>query len=347
MTPYLELRRLQVTKGLFQLGPLDLTLNQGDYLVLLGPTGCGKTTLLKTIAGFNQCQSEKIILNGHNLHQRPPHRRSIGYVTQSSDLFSHLNVEKNIRFGLRYLKKTKAEKEQALHEYLELFHLTHLAKRNVSTLSGGESKRTALARSLITQPGLLLLDEPLSMLDHNGREEMLQILKMIHSRLKTTTIHVTHDRHEAWLIADQCGVMKNGKLLQIDPVEDLFRKPAHQFTAEFLGGRNIFEATLKANQMKTSWGIFSYPKASKEQNGWVMIRPEQIHITEKSPHSAVIKSIQDMGEFLEIEAMLGTEKIYIHCDHHYRKLQIQQEIFLSWDHQHIHWIQRGTHDEIS
>ena len=227
---------------------VSLELKQGEVVGLLGPNGAGKTTTFYMITGMIRPNSGRIFFNGQDITQFPMFKRArmgIGYLSQEPSVFRKLTVEENVMAILETLPLSKSERENRLRTLLEDLSITHLAQQKAYTLSGGERKKTAIARSLIIQPQLLLLDEPLGMLDHNGRKEMLDILKMIHTDLQTTTIHITHDRHEAWSIARVCAVMNNGRIIQRGSVAELFRKPATLFVAEFLGSCNIFKATFK------------------------------------------------------------------------------------------------------
>ncbi|MBN1595079.1 ATP-binding cassette domain-containing protein, partial [candidate division FCPU426 bacterium] len=202
MKAFLTVRGLARYFGNFYLGPLSFDLAARDYMVLLGPTGCGKSSLLNMLAGIQgPFQPNTVLLGGRDIGGLPPQQRRVGYVIQGDNLFPHLTVRDNIAFGLKYLKLPPREARRRLERMLALFGLQAQEQQPVHTLSGGEKRKTAMARCLLVDPQLLLLDEPLSMLDHNGRQEILHTLKMIHAELKTTTIHVTHDRLEAWSIA--------------------------------------------------------------------------------------------------------------------------------------------------
>ena len=289
MSIYFRIKNLEKSFDGFKLGPISFELKKGSYFVLLGPTGCGKTTFLRTIAGIINNDKGNIFVNNRDLSITPVHKRKIGYVSQKPDLFPHLSVEQNIAFGLKYLDITKKEKKERIFRFLDLFGLEKFADRPAYVLSGGESKVTALARSLIIYPDVLLLDEPLGMLDHNGRKEMIEILKRIHKELSTTTIHVTHDRHEAWSFSQNCGVMNNGNLEQKGLVSEIFRKPENEFVADFLGGINIFKAESKNNKVLLPW-------LSKE--GSILIRPERISIVSKKDSFKVKGKVFALHDFV-------------------------------------------------
>ncbi len=235
MAPLLELRNLTVRLNGFALQGISLSLMRGDYLVLLGPSGCGKSTLLRTLVGAYAVEPGVLFLEGEDAGALPPHLRRIGYVAQSVDLFPHMDVAANIRFGLAYLPLTAQEKRLQFERIVELLGVRALLGRSPANLSGGEGKRVAMARSLVVSPRALLLDEPLSGIDEFARPEMLRTLRMLHDELGTATVHVTHDRDEARRIGGRCAVMRAGKIEQIGATEEIFRAPATPFVAEFLG----------------------------------------------------------------------------------------------------------------
>lgn len=349
MGSYFILESLEQLFGTFRLGPISLNLEEKDYLVLLGTTGCGKTSLLRSIVGIRDKIKKSIFLDGKDIGILSPQKRHIGYVAQASDLFPHLSVRKNIAFGLAYQNITAQEKRTRIERYLDLFNLVKQADQPVATLSGGENKRTAMARSLIIKPKILLLDEPLGMLDQNGRKTILKTLKMIHDELQTTTIHVTHDRHEAWRIAKQCAVMDRGRIIQTGTVAELVRKPKTRFVAEFLGGNNIFQATFDGTKARLGWMDLTLPAPIPYSKGWVLIRPELIAIhSEKSncKLSGVVKVIHDFGEYVEVDvevfdsfdsAQPDSVELKVHmplAGSH--RIEEGQQVFLDWQDESMH-----------
>lgn len=226
---------------------IDLQVAHGEIVCLLGPSGCGKTTLLRIIAGLEQADEGDVLIEGHSISRVPVHQRGFGLMFQDFALFPHLNVEKNVMFGLRMRGDSASEQRERAREVLELVGLAGFADRDVSQLSGGEKQRVALARSLAPNPRLLMLDEPLGSLDASLRERLAVDLRSIIKRIGLTAIHVTHDQQEAFAIADRVAVMNAGRIEQVDTPEALYRKPATIFTAKFLGLNNILPAENDAN----------------------------------------------------------------------------------------------------
>ena len=208
-----ELRDLCTEVGDFHLGPISLTLQRADYMVLMGASGCGKTTLLKSIAGLLLPVSGEILLDGVRIHSRSSQRPRIGYVPQHSLLFPHLSVAENVRFGLRYMGISAIQQSQRFLDVTSLLDITALLDRNPTTLSGGESRRVALARAMAINPAILLLDEPLSMLDPEAREKILFTLSRIPLETGVTIIHVTHILDEARLLNCPTVIMERGRII--------------------------------------------------------------------------------------------------------------------------------------
>ncbi|MFZ2654306.1 MAG: ABC transporter ATP-binding protein [Victivallales bacterium] len=235
MKTLLQIQDLGVTKGSFSISGINLSLNENDYLVLLGPTGSGKTILLRTIAGFNTPVSGRIILDGNDITEMPAHKRGIVYLSQHNDLFPHLNVYDNIAFGLRFTGMTEWDLKQRVEKYVDIFGLGNLLERDIRTLSGGEGKKVMMARSLAIHPKILLLDEPLGMLDHNARFSLLEKFMEVHRKLNLTIIQVSHHREEARLVNQEAAVLNQGRIEQTGSVDDVFIRPANSFVKEFLG----------------------------------------------------------------------------------------------------------------
>lgn len=223
---------------------VDLKLEPGELVCLLGPSGCGKTTALRCIAGLEDVSGGRILIGGEDVTGVPVNRRDIGMVFQQYSLFPHLSVAKNVDFGLSMRKVGKAERATRVGEMLEVVGLEHLAERFPHELSGGQQQRVALARALITRPRALLLDEPLSALDAKVRVRLRDQIRAIQTELGITTVFVTHDQEEALAISDRVAVMEGGRIAQLGTPEELYRRPASAFVADFVGLSNRISATV-------------------------------------------------------------------------------------------------------
>ncbi|HEV7566759.1 MAG TPA: ABC transporter ATP-binding protein [Microbacteriaceae bacterium] len=215
-----------------------LSINPGEFIALLGPSGCGKTTALRALSGLEQVDGGHILIDGKDVVDVPVNKRDIGMVFQAYSLFPHLTAGENVEFGLRMRKVGAAERRRRAAETLELVGLDHHIGRYAHQLSGGQQQRVALARALVTQPRVLLLDEPLSALDAKVRVQLREEIRRIQTELSITTLFVTHDQEEALAIADRVAVMRAGNIEQIGTPEELYSEPASPFVAEFVGLTN-------------------------------------------------------------------------------------------------------------
>ncbi len=223
---------------------MSLDIPEGSFCTLLGPSGCGKTTTLRMVAGLLDPTEGDISIAGRRVNDIPIHKRNLGIVFQNYALFPHRTVAENVGFGLKYRDVSRADAERRVMQALDLVQLPQLAHRYPSELSGGQQQRIALARAVVIEPDVLLLDEPLSALDANLREDMRVELKNIQKRLGVTSIFVTHDQSEALAMSDQIIVMSEGRIEQVGPPEDVYNTPASEFVARFLGAANILEASV-------------------------------------------------------------------------------------------------------
>jgi spermidine/putrescine transport system ATP-binding protein len=223
---------------------VSLAVRRGEFLTLLGPSGCGKTTLLRLIAGFESPGEGRIFLDGADVTELPPFRRNVNQVFQGYALFPHLDVERNIAFGLEMRRLPSAEIAEKVRRAIGLVSLEGKEKARPAALSGGQKQRVALARAIVCEPKVLLLDEPLSALDARLREQMQFELKQLQRRLGITFILVTHDQQEALTMSDRVAVMNRGAIEQSGTAADVYRKPATRFVAEFVGQTNLFSCKV-------------------------------------------------------------------------------------------------------
>ena len=240
--PMISVRGLRVAYGANEvLKGIDLDIAPGSFVALLGASGCGKTTLLRTLSGFNPASGGSIAVRGRDIAAEPPERRGMAMVFQSYALWSHMNVGQNMAYGLKLRKVAPAEIRRRVAALLDMLGLAGYEDRAVNALSGGQRQRVALGRALAVEPEILLLDEPLSNLDARIRLQMRHEIRTIQRRLGLTAILVTHDREEAMVMADQVVVLDQGKIAQIGSPEEVFQRPASPYVASFMGAENIID----------------------------------------------------------------------------------------------------------
>jgi len=223
---------------------ITLNIKEGEFFTLLGPSGCGKTTTLRIIAGFCKPDEGEIYFNDKLMNYIPPHKRNVGMVFQNYALWPHMTVFENVAFGLDVRKVPKEEKRRRVMKVLKMLGLEELADRYPGQLSGGQQQRVALARALVINPDVLLLDEPLSNLDAKLRIHTRSEIKKLQTRMKITTIYVTHDQEEALSISDRIAVMKDGKIQQVGTPLEIYMNPKNTFVADFIGITNFMEGTV-------------------------------------------------------------------------------------------------------
>lgn len=271
---------------------LDLYIRENEFLTFLGPSGCGKTTLLRMIGGFEQPTEGDIILNGKKINKVPPHKRPVNTIFQRYALFPHMNVAENIAFGLKIRKRPKDEIEKKIKEMLALVNLEGYEKRKPSELSGGQQQRIAIARALVNEPKVILLDEPLSALDLKLRREMQAELKAMQKRLGITFIFVTHDQEEALTMSDTIVVLDKGQIQQVGTPEEIYNNPVNSFVAKFIGETNIFDGkSIDDFSIEVSGKELEYSHSgfSRGEQVDVVIRPEDISLV--SPEDGIIAGI--------------------------------------------------------
>jgi len=261
---------------------IDLTVASGEFFSLLGPSGCGKTTTLRLIAGFEQPTSGRILLDGVDVSDVPPHRRNVNTVFQSYALFPFLSVFDNVAFGLRHQKVGKAELRRRVDEALDLVDMTSFAKRRPGQLSGGQQQRVALARALVLNPAVLLLDEPLGALDAKLRRSLKIELKALQERVGITFLYVTHDQEEALTMSDRLAVMNAGRIVQIGTPREVYEEPADNYVADFLGAANLMEVeVVSAGALRVGdFALTSHRCEATTGTAHAVIRPERVRIEE-------------------------------------------------------------------
>ncbi|MFT4271899.1 MAG: ABC transporter ATP-binding protein [Pantoea sp.] len=257
---------------------LDLAVHSGELLTLLGPSGSGKTTLLQIISGLTEPTAGRLLIDGRDETWTPVHQRDIGVVFQNYALFPHLTLEENVGFPLRMRRMPAAEIARKVNAALEMVELGHAAKRFPRALSGGQQQRVALARCLVYQPSVILMDEPLGALDRKLRETMQMEIKRIHRESGATIIFVTHDQEEALALSDRICLMNEGKIAQIDTPEAIYQQPNSTFVAEFIGLSNILQGEVQNGSLVTPQGAFALPGMAASGNAALVIRPEHIQL---------------------------------------------------------------------
>ncbi len=281
----LELCGLKKRFGAWELPGLDLALEPGEYFMLLGPSGVGKSVTLELIAGLQRPDSGQILWKGQDITHSSPEKRPFAIVYQDCALFPHLSVRANIAYGPKVAGVGRVEIDQRVDELAELVRITDLLDRRVVSLSGGEEQRVALARALVTRPELLLLDEPLSALDASIREYLRGELQRLHKESGAIFLHVTHAQREARHLADRVGVVLDGRLEQVATSTELFRRPTSRRVSEFLGLRNLLDLRCSEPGRGEARGVGIRGEALLPGRANLWIRPEEITLTRGEPRA--------------------------------------------------------------
>ncbi|AHG65851.1 putative spermidine/putrescine import ATP-binding protein PotA [Advenella mimigardefordensis DPN7] len=327
---------------------LSLDVAKGEFVSLLGPSGCGKTTTLQMIAGFVDVTAGSIILDGTDITFAKPNERGLGIVFQTYALFPHMTVEKNVAFGLEMRKVSGSDIARRVRDALAVAQLEKFAQRYPRELSGGQRQRVALARALVIQPPVLLLDEPLSNLDANLREEMQFELRRIQQQAGTTTIMVTHDQAEALSVSDRVVVMREGKVIQIDEPYVMYENPATPFISRFVGKTNTFAVTVTATEQGTHFDLDGQRITLKDNanrtshaetssagtsEALVSVRPEKIVIDRhgQGRFAGTVKNSFFLGNLwmYEVQTAFGLVVVSV-INNHQQVYKIGEDVSLDW-----------------
>ncbi|MEI4197275.1 ABC transporter ATP-binding protein [Roseovarius sp. E0-M6] len=292
---FISIQNVDKYFGKFQaIDDVSIDIGHGEFFSLLGSSGCGKTTLLRMLAGFENPTNGEIYIDGQPMSSVPPHRRPVNMVFQSYAIFPHLNVRDNIAYGLRKQKLSKAKRYEMVDEMLNLIALPEYGDRKANELSGGQRQRIALARALILKPKVLLLDEPLGALDKQLREQMQLELRALQRQVGITFVFVTHDQEEALTLSDRIAVMSEGRVLQLDTPSGLYERPRSREVASFIGTMNFFEAKVReakgpdlvveAEGLGTVRGNSGERHFAEGDTVQVAIRPEKFQLSEAKPN---------------------------------------------------------------
>ena len=350
--PYVEVERVTKSFGDFKaVDDVSLKIYKGEIFCLLGASGCGKTTLLRMLGGFETPTAGRIFIDGEDMTGVPPYERPVNMMFQSYALFPHMTVEQNVAFGLKQDRVPRAEIAERVATMLDLVKLGSFARRRPQQLSGGQKQRVALARSLVKRPKLLLLDEPLGALDKKLREHTQFELISLQDQLGVTFVVVTHDQEEAMTLASRIGVMNQGEIVQAGTPSEIYEFPSSKFVADFVGSVNIFEGKLIEDEAEyvritsaelggvlyVSHGISAAPEAVV----WVAVRPEKIFMSTAQPEGSdnvvrgAVQDIAYLGDLSIYLVKLPTGKVVRvtqpNTSRHAEAITWDQHVYLSWD----------------
>jgi len=309
----INIDNLNINLGKFNLRDINLHITENDFFMLMGPSGAGKTILLEAIAGLVPIKNGRIRVAGRDITRLPPEKRGISIVYQDYALFPHLTVANNIRYGLRFQKIEKSEGDQRLVKLLDLLNLQHLANRSPETLSGGEQQRVAMARALIVNPQVLLLDEPLSALDPRLREEFRLVLKQLQQQTSATILMVTHDFAEALALGHRGAIINGGEIEQSGSMEELFQRPQSTMVADFVGMKNLFAVTILEEKARIENLQIQLGHCYENGQKFIAIRPEDIVLSTEQLQSSMrncfqgrINQIISQGFYYEVHVDVDT-----------------------------------------
>jgi spermidine/putrescine ABC transporter ATP-binding subunit len=299
---------------------LELRVNPGEFMTLLGPSGCGKTTVLRCVAGLEKPDRGDIFIKGKLVNDVPTYKRNIGLVFQNYALFPHMTIFENLAFGLKIRKQPEEKIKERVKKYLELIRLPGTEERYPSQLSGGQQQRIALARSVIVEPSLLLLDEPLSNLDLKLRVQMRVELAKMQKELGITALYVTHDQGEAMSMSDRVAVIDRGEIKQVGTPREIYDSPQDKFVAEFIGQANIFTGKIvgkSETEMKIETDgnltlVTSFPEKEVQESVCVSVRPEAVTLSRQCPSSkntfkGTVEAVEHLGSYIQYHIRLNND----------------------------------------
>ncbi len=331
---------------------VNLEIEPGEFFAFLGPSGSGKSTLLRAVAGFGPRPQGRILIDAEDISSMPAWKRNVGMVFQSYALWPHMTVRKNVAFGLEERKLPKAEIKQRVDQALDLVGLGHLGDRRPSQLSGGQQQRIALARTVVVEPRVLLLDEPLSNLDANLRVQMRRDIRDLQRKLQLTTIFVTHDQEEANTVSDRMAVLDKGVIQQVGAPMQLYDQPANLFVAEFLGTANVLKGEVVTRDDHTwftgegGWRIELPSRLPATGAGALVFRPQNVvlSVTDDAPREndliGRIAYREFLGSFLRYGVQVGNHRVLVdeHHRHGVSPVEKGQAVTLSVDAESLVWI---------
>jgi len=331
------IKNLKVNLGDFLLRDVNLDIKPGEYFIILGPTGAGKTVLLEAIAGLYPVLEGEVWIGDREISSLSPEKRGISIVYQDQVLFPHFSVEENIAFGLKVRKYPKNEVKANIDNMAEMVGISHLLKRSPITLSGGEKQKVALARALVTEPEVLLVDEPLSALDPETKEGMQRELREMHRRVKVTVIHVTHDFEEAVALGHRVAVLNDGCIAQVGTPEEFLRRPSSEFVARFALSRNIFSGRVVGIEdgcaLIDIGGTKLIATTESKDDVRLSLRPEDILIspeplrsTARNCFQGVVSDIADRGSVVYVTVSLPPDFICLITRQAFDELELRKGV---------------------
>ena len=319
MTQHIELKQVYKAFGATKvLQDFNLSFEKGKFTTLLGASGCGKTTILRLIAGLEDLDQGQILCDGKDISRLPPQQRGVGIVFQSYALFPHLTVGENVAFGLKMQETHSSDIAEKVSQALKMVELEGFEHRRIEQLSGGQQQRVALARALVIAPHILLFDEPLSNLDTNLRRTMREMIRHLQQKLGITVLYVTHDQTEAFAISDAVVVMNQGKVEQIGFPNTLYHHPTSRFTANFMGEVSFFPVTVKNGKYVLAENPLSIESNELPQDGNYLlgIRPEGVllELTGEPAERCDVQSAMSMGNYWEIQVRWHGLPLLVHLN---------------------------------